>query len=405
MLYLAKGSFWVAVSQTTNSALSLILIIAFANLLPKETFGIYQYILSIAGILNIFTLSGMNNAVARSVAKGNVGVLLPAIHYQLKWNLFMFFAFCILGGYYFLHNDSTLATSFIILGLFIPATLAFNTYGSFLEGKKEFKTSNILSALSTLTYSVGMLLILFLTQNVILIIAVYALATFLPSFIFYRYTIGRFAPPVSTNIHDTLAYGRELTYLRFIDPVVSQIDKIILVQFWGPTQLALYSLALAIPNRATLFMKSWVAIGFPKFTEKTPTMINVVFWRRILQGMSIGLIITMLYVFVSPYIFTYVLPQYIESIVYSQLLSINFIFALPNRYMSLLFTSQRLSKVLLKRTLIQSILAVLLYIMLGIWGGLLGLVCANLMNTIIGFSVNIFLWKRVSKIKSTSGEL
>ncbi len=98
MVYLAKGGFWITSGQSINTILSLVLIVAFANLLPKETYGTYKYILSLAGVLNIFTLTGMNSAVARAVAVGSEGALKASVKYQLKWNLLMLVAFWILGG-------------------------------------------------------------------------------------------------------------------------------------------------------------------------------------------------------------------------------------------------------------------------------------------------------------------
>jgi O-antigen/teichoic acid export membrane protein len=394
MLYLAKGSFWVAFGQFFNGALSLILVIAFANLLPKETYGMYRYIISIAGILNIFTLTGMNNAVSRAVAKGNESILRPAVLYQLKWNLLMFLVLAILSGYYYAHNNSTLTISFLILGIFIPPTLAFNTYGAYLDGKKRFGTANILSTLSTFTYSAGTLVILFLTEEVLWFIVAYAITTFIPSFVFYLYTMRKFEVPTDkAQTEDTFKFGWELTYIRLLGPIFSQIDKIILWHFWGPVPLATYSLATAIPGRAILFIKSWVAIGFPKFTEKTPEQINLVFNRRILQGLFIGSLVTVSYVFISPFIFKYLLPQYIEGIFYSQLLAFSFIFALPNRYISLLFTAQRQSRQIFINNIIVSFVGIFLFISLGIFGGILGLVLAHNLYNMLGMLISIMSWK------------
>jgi len=60
MVYLTKGGFWMTLSQVSSNMLSLLLVIAFANLLPKETYGLYRYILSLAGMLNSLSLTGMN---------------------------------------------------------------------------------------------------------------------------------------------------------------------------------------------------------------------------------------------------------------------------------------------------------------------------------------------------------
>lgn len=46
MVYLAKGGSWLFSAQVLSGALSFILAIAFANLVPKEAFGTYKYVLS-----------------------------------------------------------------------------------------------------------------------------------------------------------------------------------------------------------------------------------------------------------------------------------------------------------------------------------------------------------------------
>ena len=119
MVYLAKGGFWVTFGQSITSILSLALLVAFANLLPKETYGVYRYILALAGIFNIFTLTGMNRSVARAVAAGSEGVLRASVRYKLKWNLIMLTAFWVLGGYYLINDNSLFAISFFILGIFV----------------------------------------------------------------------------------------------------------------------------------------------------------------------------------------------------------------------------------------------------------------------------------------------
>ena len=393
MLYLAKGGFWVMCGQIVTGILSLALLVAFANLIPKETYGTYRYILSIASILNIFTLTGMNAAVSRTVARGGDGILKPAVIYQLKWNLLMCTAFFILGGYYLINHDIMLAASYSVLGLFVPFTLALNTYGSFLEGKKAFMTANLLSVLSTIIYSIGILITLLISGEVIFLVVVYAITTFASSLVFYLYVAHMYKPLKIDNPTETLRYGRTLTYIRLLGPITSQIDKIIIAHFWGPALLATYSLAAAIPTKGVPALKKLVDIGFPKFAAKNRESINTVFYHRILQGLCIGTIITLLYIFIAPYLFKYLLPQYIEGIFYSQVLSLSFIFALPTRYIGLLFESQKMTKVTFINTTINSIIAILLYLGLGITGGIFGLVLAGVLHTFLGFMVNLISWR------------
>jgi len=399
MIYLAKGGFWVTFGQSINSVLSLLLIIAFANLLPKETYGTYRYILALAGMLNVLTLTGMNTSVGRAVASGNEGVLRVSVKYQLKWNLLMLAAFWVLSGYYIINGDVLFATSFFVLGIFVPSTLAFNTYSAYLDGKREFKIANMLSVVSTIIYVCGVLSAILLSGEVIWLIVAYAITTFSGSLFFYIFVLRKFKPPTEAENGDTLKYGRKLSFIKIIGPITSQIDKIILAHFWGPAELAIYTLAMAVPARVNIFIKKWVSIGFPKFASKTSEEINTVFYRRIFQGMFTGSMIAILYIIISPYLFKYLLPQYLDGVFYSQIIAIGFIFAMPNRYINLLLESQKLSRVIFIKDMIQSIMVLLFYVVLGIWGGIFGLVIAYVSTSFIGMLFNIIMWRRNSVVR------
>ncbi len=393
MVYVAKGGFWVTLGQFMTSLFSLALVVVVANWLPKETYGLYRYILSLAAILNIFTLTGMNRAVARAVATGKEGILAHSVKHQIKWNLIMMAAFWTLSGYYFINDNLLLSASILILSFFAPLTAAFNTYSAYLEGRREFRLNNIFSIISTFTYVVGMITAIMLSGELLWLVAAFALSTFFSSMVFYLYTLRHFEPREESSDHSYLKYGRELTLIGLMAPVVSQIDKVVLSHFWGPVQLAVYSMALAVPERAVSFIKGWVGISFPKLASKTDEEINSVFYKRIVQGLSIGAILAVAYILVAPILFKYLLPQYLEAVAYSQILAIGFIFAMPNRYVSLLLESQKLSRLIFIRGLVQNAIMVLLYVGLGIWGGLLGLVWANVLNAFTGTLVNIAMWR------------
>lgn len=393
MFYVVKNGFWVTSGKAINSVLSLGLVIAFANLLPKETYGLYRYILSLGGVLNMFTLTGMKGAVARSVARGNEGVIRSAVRYQLKWNLLMLAAFLIMSGYYFINDNALYALSFLVLGIFMPFALAINTYGAYLEGKREFKIAYILNVASTALYVVASLAAILFSGEVIWLVIAYAGSIFIAAFVSYKYILRRFNPPTTGESRETLTYGRNLSFIGLIGPLASQMDKIILAHFWGPAQLATYALAQAVPSRAVPSIKNLVNIGFPKFAAKTAQENNTVLYRRIFQGAFAGTIIALSYILIAPLLFKYLLPQYLDGILYSQILAISFIFAMPTRYVGLLFESQKMTHQVFINTIINSILALVLYIVFGIWGGIMGLAIANVLWSFLGFVVNFTTWK------------
>src|SRR3989344_9139507 len=83
--YLLQGGFWLTLAKIVSITASFLSSIAFANLLPEETYGLYRYVLSLLAILAIPTLDGVDRALTRSVAQGHEGTFVPAIFTKMRW--------------------------------------------------------------------------------------------------------------------------------------------------------------------------------------------------------------------------------------------------------------------------------------------------------------------------------
>jgi len=237
-----------------------------------------------------------------------------------------------------------------------------------------------------------MILVILLGGEVIWLITAYVSITLFSTLVFYFVTLHKFKPPISES-KDVFQYGRSLTYIGLAGPVIGQLDNIILTHFWGPAQLAVYAIAMAIPNRAIPMIKSWVNIAFPKIAAKEPRNMNDLFYQRIFQGMFVGGIITLGYVLAAPFLFKLLLPQYMDSVFYSQLLAISFIFVMPIRYVGVLLAAQKLPRLMFISNSIQDVIRIILYIVLGIWGGIFGLILAQIIGYINGLVINMVVWQ------------
>src|SRR5579872_3261570 len=85
MVYLFKSGFWLQTSSFSIALLSFLLYVVFGRVLPKDVYGNYQYLLSLASIASAFTMTGMNTAVMRAVARGFEGTFLASLRIQLLW--------------------------------------------------------------------------------------------------------------------------------------------------------------------------------------------------------------------------------------------------------------------------------------------------------------------------------
>jgi O-antigen/teichoic acid export membrane protein len=190
-----------------------------------------------------------------------------------------------------------------------------------------------------------------------------------------------------------MTYGRHLTYLNFLGPILGQADNIILGHFWGVGQLAVYSLARVIPDKIGPFIKQIIGVGLPKLAQKTASDIEKVFYKRLLQTALLGAIAAAGYILLAPVVFKYLMPKYLDSVFYSQLLAITFIFTASIGYIGTAMTAQKMVRPLVLGGISASVIKILLYVILGIWGGILGLVLAQLIYYIIVTFINIVLWK------------
>lgn len=392
MVYFASGSFWQTFGQVSTSLLGFGLVLFFANFLPKETYGTYRYIISLAGLLSVFTLTGMSQAVAQATAVGHEGALRTAVRYQLKWNLILILIFFAAGAYYFVNENAAYTGALLILGIATPFSSAFNTYGAYLDGKRQFRLNNLFGILSTAIYVGGMMLAVWWSGTVIWLVAAYALTTTVANIFFYVVTIKLFNPPIEP-VEDTLKFGRHLTYIKLLAPLTSQIDGIILNHFWGPAALAVYAMATAVPNRAIPLIKDWVDIGFPKIAQKTPKEIDRIFYKRIGQGLLAGTLLGGAWATIAPLFFTFLMPQYLEAVPYAQLLGLSFIFSMPNRFITILLNAKKMTKRIFLTTTTTSVTTLLLYGILGAWGGILGLITAQILMAATGLIINIVTWK------------
>src|SRR3989344_8935696 len=117
MVYLAKGGSWMSGGQAINMLVGFLVSIAFANLLPKESFGTYKFILSTVALIGIFSFLDIGTAVIQSVAKGFGNSLRQGFRANLQWSLGVSLAGFALSLYYYVQGNNLLSFAFLLAGI------------------------------------------------------------------------------------------------------------------------------------------------------------------------------------------------------------------------------------------------------------------------------------------------
>jgi len=387
MIYLAKGGFWLTLGQGVSSVSSFLLAIAFANLLPKETYGTYKYIMSIVSLLAIPTLAGMNTAIVQAVARGYEGSVIPAFKTKVKWGLLGGLASLILATYYYFQGNNILTIAFLISSIFIPFMDSLLIYDSYLNGKKDFKGLSNYNIFTKIISTIALILTVFLTDNIFLFIGSYFTTHTILRLIIFKLVFKKNRLNQEKD-SGTISYGKHLSLMNVIGSVAMQIDKIFIFYFLGPVDVAIYSVALAPVEQIKGLLKNIGTLALPKFSKVSTPNFTIHLNSKI-KKMAIFLIfISLFYILTSPFIYKTFFPQYKESIFYSQFFSISIITTISTIPLSFLKAHKKknyLYIINIASLKIKIISMITFYYLFGLLGIIISILLSKFLETILSF--------------------
>ncbi len=326
MLYVAKSGFWLTLGQVATIATSFILSILFARLLSKETFGIYKYILSVAGFISTFSLTGMNTAITRAVSQGREESFIQSLPHQLKWTAPQFLLLLGVALYYTMQGNHVYGICFAIISVCGPLSTVSNSFGAYLQGKEDFKTMSLYSISSTFIYLIAMASTLLHTPSLLFLIIAYFVSTTGANVYFcYRTIRTRALSKDAPLAQEDSKYAIHLSVMNFISAGASQIDSIIVYHLLGPAELAIYVFSTFIPDRIRNVFNVITSAALPRLSSRKNGAQESSVMRKFLQMFILAGITIGGYILFAPTLYHILFPQYTESIVYSQIYSISLI--------------------------------------------------------------------------------
>lgn len=397
MIYLAKGGFWLIVSQIFSSGIAFLSSVVFANLVSKELYGNYKYIISLSAIIGIFSLSGMNLAVTKAVAKGKEGTFKKAINTQLKWGALQIIASFVLFIYYLSINNKAIAYSMLIIGILSPIVNTFNTCIGFLNGKKDFREIYIYNLLSNLLGFIAMTGAILLYKNVIFLVFVYFVSNSISFIYLHLKTIKKYKPNNSED-PEAMAYGKHMSIINVASIIASNIDKILIFNFLGPTQLSIYYFAIAAPDQLRGLSKIISTLSFPKFSASQDTGIQKKLLLNIVALIAASTILVTLYILLSPFLYSIFFPKYIASVFYSQVFSLSLIAVMASAPLLSYVQAKSKIKNLYQYNIIYSIVQTALMVIITFFYGIMGAIIARIVSSVINLFILFIFSKKIKPI-------
>lgn len=385
MVYLASGGFWLFLKTFLAALIALGVSVAFANLLPKQTYGEYKYVFSIFGFLSISTLLGMGTATTKAVAQGYEGTPVASLKTKITWGFAgSLGAICIML-YYLANGNIRLAESFGLVAIFLPFIDTLGIFNSVLTGKKLFNISTFYEIFIQAISALAITTTLFLTDNLIVILASYFLTYTIMRLIVFRKVIEKYTDNKKVDASAT-KYGKHLSVMEILSVVAETINTLLLWHFLGAVPVAVYSFAKAIPAQISSALQRINTLAFPKFAQRDFQSIKKPMTYKMLKMFIFMVIIVITYFITAPYIYTVFFPQYTESIFYSQIFALTLLF-FPQKFIGTVFQAHAHTKALYISSTIVPIVRIILMLALippfGIMGALVAEICARAFNLLL----------------------
>ena len=254
------------------------------------------------------------------------GVLNFCIQKHLQWSfaipLFCFF----ISVYYYLNDNVVLSTSFLIAGALIPFNNAMELSYSFLEGKKAFRQQTFAAVVRNAISLCALVGTMFITDNVIyMVIAFYGSLT-VAGLSNYLFVLHRYRPGFQV-VSNSLSFSKHLSLMGLMTKVAGRVDYLIVFHFLGAAPLASYLFAKALPKELQSVNKVIKTLTLPKFSGRSLESIKKQIVHKAIVLFLFYLVIAGLYILAAPFIFKAVFPQYLDAVIYSQVLALTLLFS------------------------------------------------------------------------------
>lgn len=386
MVYVAEGSFWWILGRVFSFLASFLVLIAFSRFASKEVYGAYQYIISMAAMIGILTLTGIDTALISAIARGKERTFFLCEKTKLKWGILATLISFLIALWYFFHKNFVLGTSFLIVGIFLPLLAVFSLYLSFWQGKKRFDIQNKYFIFHNILASLILVLIIFFKPEILWVVFAFYFGFTFATFLMWLKTRKEIKRD-SKEEKETIAFGKHLTLMGVPAAISGQIDNVILWQFSGPVAVAIYAYALRLIERISELIPFSI-LALPKMAEKDLTKDNVKkrIFDKFLKLFFFAIPFTLLYILFCPIFFKIFFPAYLQSVIYSQVLALTLILS-PFWFLATAFLAQMKKRELYILNFAPQILKIFLFFVLipifSIWGGVFSILISQIFYSVL----------------------
>ncbi|MDQ1281876.1 MAG: hypothetical protein QG630_227 [Patescibacteria group bacterium] len=394
------GAGWLLLQQLIIAPMSLLTTVLLAHILSIESYGYYKYILSMYGIISIFSFVGIYNITMMNIQRGQDNFFKLGFKYKkiLRWIP----TIISLGvaSYYFYMGNNFLAVFFLINIFSYLIVETYDFYLVALQGRGDFKSNAILGISYYFVSFFPPIITAYFTQNLYLIFITMYLCQGLFRIFAFQYVKNKLLSNSNKEDYKDISQGKikewkkeslSSSFNNGLNIVGANVSGVVVFNRLGAADNAVYSLALALVDFVSgiiisTFSKSLLILS--RMTrDKLGDNKKIDYIKSLFKKYFVlSLLATVCSIIALPWIYKFLFAKYLFSYKYAVVYSISLLaltfypstqFFMEKRNFKVINTVQIISLLL---NFISVFFAAMYF---GVWGAILITIIIKILTNLI----------------------
>ena len=321
-LYMSKRSPYLVIRKVIEMLFGLVTFAILVRMLTKEQFAIYSLIFGFIAIVRLTALPGLGTAVSQAFARSLPGGFGRAVKLSLQGSFIG--SIIILGSawWHFNLEDSATGEALFVTALCFPLVVGLTFWRNAAAGAEQYGRLLCFDSLSAALKSASVILCAYFYPGVLYPVVIAALVA--PALINIVATIVQFSslPSDAEREPDSIEYGIRTTIYQLPSVLAQQLDKFVLFYFISPEALAIYTVALRIPELARAVVGETIATLGPVFARE-PNYSRTLHYFSLKLWLFYGVLSIIGALFIVPYLLPILTGNnYMEAVPYAQFMTV-----------------------------------------------------------------------------------
>jgi O-antigen/teichoic acid export membrane protein len=360
--------------------------------LSVEDVATYNFFISTAASIAIFSLPEMQNACTQSVARGFYGTYRVASTISVVTSLLASIGLiCVASYYQYWADDAAKVAGFLILALFFPASSGLSHWRGYFQGRGYFKNFAIIE----MCISIARIILVFISliahnYNLLIALTIFLAVPAIFNIILTAFLFAKISTKAETE-HRILRYGFHASLFAGIAQFANQFEKIILFLV-SPAAMAIFVAGERWSSLLQSLAQDVAAVMGPKFARRK-NYDRHLDKRLKLLSWGLGAVSMFIAILVFPLLIPFAFGEsYRESVLIAQSLSfaavITYHSSFRFRYIKSQIDIRNFRNITLLGPIFRIFAAVPLVYFFGIWGAIFSVFLSNLIiNLTISWSI------------------